>query len=98
LAPAFLSVIDAKRRTPARAIFLVTSLIAVLALALPLVSMAQATSLVTLCVFTLVNLALWRIGSRKSSDPVLQRWRYWGVFGAILSTGLLTIEVIRFMP
>jgi APA family basic amino acid/polyamine antiporter len=98
LAPVFLSVIDAKRRTPARAIFLVTASIAVLALTLPLVSLAQATSLVTLCVFSLVNLALWRIGSRENSDPDLQRWRYWGIFAAVLSTGLLAIEVIRFMP
>ncbi len=97
LAPEFLSVLDTQRRTPARAIFLVTSLITVLALALPLVSLAQATSVVTLCVFTLVNLALWRIGSREDSAPVLQRWRYWGVFGAVLSIGLLSIEVIRLL-
>ena len=58
-------------------------------------NLAQATSLVTLGVFTLVNLALWRIGCRGDAAPVLRRWRYWGVLGAILSTGLLAIEAIR---
>ena len=97
LAPKVFSVLDTRRRTPARAIFVVTSMIAVLALGLPLVSLAQVTSVVTLCVFTLVNLALWRIGSRENSAAVLQRWRYWGGFAAILSTGLLAIEVTRLL-
>jgi len=89
------SVLNARRQTPTRAIVLVTLLIAVLALGFPLVSLAQATSLLTLGVFTLVNLALWLIGGRDDADPVLRRWRYWGVLGAILSAGLLAIEAIR---
>lgn len=92
LVPAWLGKIDARRQKPARAVVLVTVCIALLALMLPLVHLAQATSIVTLSVFTLVNLALWRIGRRVDVDPNLRRWRYWGVVAALMSAGLLVTE------
>jgi APA family basic amino acid/polyamine antiporter len=95
LVPAWLGKIDARRRTPVRAIALVTVAIALLALGLPLVHLAQATSVVTLAVFTLVNLALWRIGSRDNAAPTLRRWRHWGVVGALMAAGLLATEILR---
>ena len=95
LAPGVLGVLDAKRQTPVRAILLVTVLIGLLALAVPLLQLAQATSLVTLTVFLLVNIALWRIGGTPDSNPTLCKWRYWGLFGALLTGGLLLTEVIR---
>ena len=95
LAPGVLGVLDAKRQTPVRAILLVTVLIGLLALAVPLLQLAQATSLVTLTVFLLVNIALWRIGGKPGSNPTLCKWRYWGLFGALLTGGLLLTEVIR---
>ncbi len=95
LAPRFLGKLHPKRRTPGRAIGVVGALIVVLALGLPLVNLAQATSLVVLAVFTLVNLALWQIGTKPDAAPVLHRWRYWGIFGALLSAGLLVTELIR---
>ncbi|MGB7180313.1 MAG: hypothetical protein WBD51_00155, partial [Burkholderiaceae bacterium] len=85
------------RRTPIRAIVLVTFWIGVLALGFELVNLAQATSLVILSVFIMVNLALWRIGSQPGADHSLHRWRYWGVLGAALSAGLLGVEVIRLL-
>lgn len=97
LAPAGLGRLDAKRLTPARAIGLVVVSIAVLTLGLPLIQLAQLTSLVTLCVFIMVNLALWRIGLRPDAAPVLRRWRYWGLFGAVISAGLLTTEGARLL-
>jgi len=95
LAPKALGVLNHSRQTPVRAIILVTLAIAVLALALPLLRLAQTTSLVTLSVFTLVNIALWRIGSRAQAHPQLIRWRYWGIVGAVLTGGLLVSEIIR---
>jgi amino acid transporter len=95
LVPAWLGKIDARRQTPARAIVLITMCVALLALGLPLVHLAQATSIVTLSVFTLVNLALWRIGRRMDADPTLRRWRYWGIVGALMSACLLLTEVWR---
>ncbi|MGB7300086.1 MAG: amino acid permease, partial [Burkholderiaceae bacterium] len=97
LAPKVVGVLHSKRRTPIRAILLVTICIGTLALGFELVNLAQATSLVILSVFIMVNLALWRIGSQPGADHSLHRWRYWGVLGAALSAGLLGVEVIRLL-
>ncbi len=53
-------------RTPLKTTFGLVLLIWVLALWLPLLTLAQTTSLITLVVFALVNLALWRV---KRHDP-----------------------------
>jgi amino acid transporter len=95
LAPKVLGQLNQKRQTPIRAIVLVTVLIAMLALAIPLLKLAQATSLVTLTVFLLVNIALWRIGGQGDADPMLKKWRAWGILGALLSGGLLFTEIAR---
>jgi amino acid transporter len=95
LVPAALGVLDPRRRTPARAVALVAVLIVCLALFLPIVHLAQAASVLVLCVFTLVNLSLWRIGGHADADPILARWRWWGVLGAALSAGLLLVEGAR---
>jgi amino acid transporter len=97
LVPAWLGRIDARRRTPSRAIALITVCIAALALGVPLVGLAQTTSALTLSVFTLVNLALWRIGGRTGAAPVLRRWRHAGLAGALLSAGLLAPEIWRLL-
>lgn len=94
LAPKTLGVLHKRRQTPVRAIFLVTIIIAVLALGFPLLNLAQATSVITLTVFTLVNVALWRIGSTPGSPNQLIRWRFWGLFGAVLTSGLLVTELV----
>ncbi len=95
LAPKALGVLNHRRRTPVRAIVLVTGLIAVLALWLPLVNLAQATSLIILSVFILVNIALWLLGGANDAFPVVARWRYWGLFGATISFLLLASELLR---
>ena len=95
LAPAALGKLHPTRRTPFRAIVIVCLLILALALGLPLISLAQATSFVTLSVFTLVNLALFKIGSQPGAELSLYRWRYWGLVGAALSVALLSTEIIR---
>lgn len=93
LIPAWFGELEPTRRTPARAVILVTLLIVVLALTLPLLKLAQATSIVTLLVFTFVNLALWFIGRRPGAAPILRRWRYLGLVGAGLSLALLAPEL-----
>lgn len=95
LAPHGLAKLDPNRMTPARAIGLVVLAIAILTVGLPLLRLAQLTSLVTLCVFILVNLSLWRIGSRFDAAPVFRRWRYWGLLGALVSAALLASEALR---
>ena len=95
LLPAWLGQVQARRQTPMRAIGLASACIAALALGFPLAQLAQATSLVTLAVFTAVNLALWRLGSQADAAAVLQRWRLWGLLSAAMPAGLLLSEVWR---
>jgi APA family basic amino acid/polyamine antiporter len=57
--------VHARTRTPLRATALAGSVVAVLALWLPLAPLAEATSILTLIVFTAVNAALWRIKLRE---------------------------------
>lgn len=74
------------RQTPMRATAVVCSVIVVLVLLVPLGDLARMTSLVTLGVFTLVNLALFRLGD--SADPVAAHWRVTALGGAILTAAL----------
>jgi amino acid transporter len=64
LAPAVLATIHPRTRTPLFATALVTLLILILALWLPLTTLAQITSMVTLMVFAGVNLALIALKNR----------------------------------
>jgi amino acid transporter len=67
-APAWLSRVHPVTRTPVIATVLVTVLVILMALWLPIESLARATSFFILMVFTLVNIALWRIKRRADRD------------------------------
>ena len=94
LLPKWLGAIEPRRRTPLRATLIVTAVIAILALTAPILRLAQTTGYVTLAVFTLVNLSLFRIASR-ADWPGPRRQRLWGLLGATLAGGLLAFEIIR---
>lgn len=66
--PPALARIERRTATPLLATALATAVVVVLALAVPLVTLAEATSLLTLVVFALVNLALLRI-KRRGPGP-----------------------------
>jgi len=75
--PPLFSRIHPRRRTPILATAVISLLVLVLALWFPLLALAKATSLVTLLVFALVNLALWRVKrfDRKPAGVwVVPRW------------------------
>jgi amino acid transporter len=59
--PAFFGRVNKITRTPINATLIVSSVILLLVLWLPLLSLAKLTSLVTLVVFSLINLALFII-------------------------------------
>ena len=65
-APVWLSLVNARTRTPLRATVLIMFAVLILALFFPLTTLAKITSAIILIVFATVNLALWRI---KQSDP-----------------------------
>lgn len=63
-APRFLSQVSRTSRTPLASTLLVTGLVMLFAFWLPMVTLVKITSLMVLTIFSLVNLALWRIKSR----------------------------------
>jgi basic amino acid/polyamine antiporter, APA family len=91
--PAAIGVLDRRRQTPLRAIILVAAAAGMFALFVPLLQLAELTSLVMLLVFATVNLSLFLIGRRDGAPAVLRRWRYWGLVGAFVSVGLVVAEL-----
>ncbi|WP_422039164.1 APC family permease [Roseibium sp.] len=93
LAPRWFSNVDPGRQTPARATVFVAAMVLLLALFFPLVQLASATSLVTLGVFALVNLALFRLGTRERSGNLHQR-RWWGLAGVLLCLSIAGFQLL----
>jgi APA family basic amino acid/polyamine antiporter len=92
--PAFFSEVSPRSRVPLRATFIAGALVLVLALALPLVSLAKTTSGMVLVVFTMINLALIRI---KRREPVPEGVRAIPmavpVIGVVASLSILVIAI-----
>lgn len=90
--PAALGRLDEKRATPALAIALITAAILVLALFVPFLRLAGLTSFMMLLIFAAVNASLYLVGARPGAAEKLRRWRFWGLFGAVISLGLAAME------
>lgn len=67
--PAMFSRVNRTTHTPLIATFLVSLFILVMALWLPIETLARGASLLLLAVFSLVNLSLWRIKKRTDLPP-----------------------------
>ncbi len=92
LLPRSLAKVNSRTATPLLATLLCTVVTLILALLLPLSSLAQATSIIVLIVFALVNIALIRI---KQISPAANTITYplWVPYvGALLCTIILTIK------
>lgn len=93
--PALLGRVSARTRTPVAATALVAGLVLVMALWLPVETLARATSLLLLIVFAMINLALWKI--RKRPDPAYAGFRVaaWvPAAGAASSLAFLAYQLI----
>ncbi|NOQ45446.1 MAG: amino acid permease, partial [Desulfobulbaceae bacterium] len=94
--PEFLGRINSRTRTPLRATFLLTTLILIMALWLPLVTLARLTSLVTLAVFACINIALIVI-KRRDPHPdncmIVPIWVPW--IGFFISFSMILLEVVH---
>jgi len=94
--PDWLARVHPVRQTPLLATGVSVAAALVLAIALPIDSLARLTSGVTLAVFALVNLALLRIRRRDPRPPGVPAMPGWvPAAGAVVSTGFLIFEVAR---
>jgi len=92
--PAALRQIHPRTRTPLVAVGLATFVTGVLAVALPLETLAEATSVVTLTTFALANLALVRIKRRDPSPAEAVIFPAWvPAVGFALSCGLILLDL-----
>lgn len=91
--PPVLARVHPKRRTPLLATALVTAIALVFALGLPLETLARTTSLLTLVIFALINLALWRIKARDPNPEGAMLFPRWlSLFGFLACAAVLLIE------
>ena len=94
--PPLFAAIHPRRHTPARATLAVCVTILIFALLLPLETLARGTSLVTLVIFAIVNLALWRLKGRAASAPGAVAYPRWiSLFGFLVCTAVLILETVR---
>ena len=98
LLPPALGRVSRTTRTPLTATALITAVILVLAVALPIVPLAQATSALTLAIFAAVNLALWRVKRRDPQPPGIFAVPAWvPVVGFLVSLGFLIAALLHFV-
>jgi amino acid transporter len=94
--PAAIARLHPRTRTPVLATFLVAVCVLVLALSLSLVRLAEVTSLVTLGIFALINLALWRIKLRDAGPVGGWSVPLWlPVVGFVVSAGFVIYHLTR---
>lgn len=94
--PPLFARVHPRRRTPVLATATICAAILVFSLALPLETLARGTSLVTLTVFSVVNLALWRLKGRVPAPPgavVYPRWI--SLCGFAICAVVLALEILR---
>ncbi|QDG78139.1 APC family permease [Labrenzia sp. PHM005] len=92
LAPQWFAKVDDRRQTPARATLTVALIVLGLALFFPLVRLAEATSLFTLSVFALVNLALFAVGG-QIGEGAIHQFRWWGILGAAMCLSIAGFQI-----
>jgi len=96
IAPRSFGLVNRRSQTPLRATMAVTAVIIVFAVGFPLVSLAEATSTVTLVVFALVNAALWKIKRRGgNSDGAVCYHLSIPVVGCLLCVFCLLLHLLN---
>jgi amino acid transporter len=96
--PAKLATVNPYTRTPLHSTVLITAVILLLALGLPLLTLAEITSLITLLVFSMVNLSLWRIKLREPRPVGIVVFPLWlPVAGFFFSFGFALFQLWRWL-
>lgn len=92
--PEFLGHVHPRTRTPVLATLIAGGLVLLLALALPLISLAKTTSAMVLAVFTLINLSLLRIKWQDPAPPGVRVLPFAiPVIGAVASLFILVVSL-----
>ena len=100
--PAWLHQVSSLTQTPVLATVLVSVVILLFALYFPLVVLAKFTSFIILIIFTLVNLALWKIqrdnykGASPESVIHIKKLRSYPVLAALLCIGLVLFQISNY--
>lgn len=94
-APALFRIVNPLTRTPVTATIVVCLLVLGFALWLPLVTLAQITSVITLFVFALVNLALLKVNidDRQTRQPLLRHYLI-PLLGALICLFLFAYQLL----
>ncbi len=94
MVPRVLGRLHPVRQTPIIGVVFLAAAIALLALTVPLLQLAELTSLIILIIFTLVNASLFLLGRQQDAPGKLRRWRWWGLAGAAVSLALAVSEIL----
>lgn len=94
--PDVLGIVHHRTRTPIVATMVATIIVLMLALVGRLGSLAETTTVIMLIIFSLVNLALWRIKQRDPYPVGVRTFPSWiPITGFIVSLGFVLIELIN---
>jgi amino acid transporter len=95
----WLARVHPRTRTPLHATGLVIGIVLGLALGFPLATLAEATSMVTLAVFALINAALWRLKRTRPQPTGTTRVPTWvPAIGFCVTSAFLIAEVLHRLP
>lgn len=85
-------------RTPLNSTLVIAVSVLALALWLPLLRLAEITSLITLLVFSTVNLSLWRIKRHEPRPEGIQVYPGWlPIIGAVTSLGMVVLQLVQWI-
>lgn len=93
--PGWLGVVHPRTRTPVNATVVVILLVLGFALWLPILSLAELTSFISLSIFSLINLSLVRIKQRGERSPGLNVPVWVPVCGCAFSLMFLSYQLVR---
>ncbi|GAB4350923.1 MAG: amino acid permease [Gammaproteobacteria bacterium] len=96
--PEWLGTVNRRTRTPLRSTLVVTATVTAFALLLPLVTLAQLTSVLTLAVFASIHLALWRIQGREPAPEGVTPYPRWLPLAGVSSClALLVAQLLEWL-
>lgn len=93
--PAFFGHVNKSTRTPINATLIVSSVILILVLWLPLLSLAKLTSLITLIVFALINLALFVVKLKEGKHEAFSIPLWIPLTGFITCGSFVTFQLYQ---